>query len=179
MVATATYMKTDWWNWTFLKGIYIERKFNKQELQTPSRFGDMLWYRWGGTKCPLAWIGLNTPQAPSSSPLAPWKLFLLVKLSTNMFATVILFFLRSECALSFLLVSPSGDFGSIINLLMFLSALMFMILLQNFLLCLCFFLFSSPLSSLCCAFSSNKQIMIIFLYFVQCQCYTIFWHGVQ
>ena len=25
MVAMATYMSADWWNWTFLKGIYIEK----------------------------------------------------------------------------------------------------------------------------------------------------------
>ena len=51
-VAMATYVRADWWNWTFLNGKYIERKVTKQLLQTPSRFEDVLWFRWGGAMCP-------------------------------------------------------------------------------------------------------------------------------
>ena len=59
MVAMATFMRSDWWNWTFLNGIYIERKFTKQQLQTPSRFEDMLWLRWRGTECPSSLDRVN------------------------------------------------------------------------------------------------------------------------
>ena len=30
MVAMATYMSADWWNWTFLNGKFVERKVTKQ-----------------------------------------------------------------------------------------------------------------------------------------------------
>ena len=53
MVAIATYMTAEWWNWTFRNGKFIEKS---PKAKTPNRSEDMLWFGDGGTMRP-PWPG--------------------------------------------------------------------------------------------------------------------------
>ena len=61
MVAMATYMRANWWNWTFLNG--KKHRKNSHKAVTPK---SKLFWRYavilvrGAHLCPPAWIGLTT-----------------------------------------------------------------------------------------------------------------------
>ena len=59
IVAMATYMRADWWNWTFLNGIYIEKKSQSSNYKLQAVLKICCELGEGGTKCPRAWIALR------------------------------------------------------------------------------------------------------------------------